>query len=151
MMSNNYRKDIDVYSQQCMPEQDGAGWKVYRPNSMRRVSAVKELNRLKTQLSEECKITEAVKQSHFDRIKQVNAQIKKLEARLEINPIDPSADGIYCRDETIRLLQAQLDSVRRKIRHTAHADGCRWDTAPTRKCTCWKSSLRKAFNGEDDG
>lgn len=49
-MSENYRKDVDVYSENCMPEQDKATKQVYRPNSMRRVSAVKELNRLKAQL-----------------------------------------------------------------------------------------------------
>ena len=49
-MSKNYRKNVDVYSQNYMPERDRATWKVYRPNSMRRVSAVKELNRLKAQL-----------------------------------------------------------------------------------------------------
>lgn len=45
-MSENYRKDVDVYSEHCMPEMDGNTKKVYRPNSMRQVSAVKELNRL---------------------------------------------------------------------------------------------------------
>lgn len=51
-MSENYRKDVDVYSEHCMPEMDGKTKKVYRPNSMRQVSAVKELNRLHAKIVE---------------------------------------------------------------------------------------------------
>lgn len=45
-MSENLRKDINEYTQ-CM----GRGF-VLRPNSMRRVSAVKELERLRAKLKE---------------------------------------------------------------------------------------------------
>ena len=44
-MNNNTRKDIDSYSEA------GYGF-VYRPNSMQRVKAVNELNRLQQELEE---------------------------------------------------------------------------------------------------
>ena len=36
------------------------------------------------------------------------AELDKLRERLEINPEFPAYDGIVCRDETIRLLDAQV-------------------------------------------
>ena len=52
MMSGNWRKDVDVYSQSCSPEMDKteATMFVFRPGSMRKVSAVKELNRLRAHI-----------------------------------------------------------------------------------------------------
>lgn len=45
-MSDNYRKNISDYTLPLHAK----GTKVYRPNSMRQVSAEKELNRLQSQV-----------------------------------------------------------------------------------------------------
>lgn len=47
-MSENWRKDIGQYTVMCSPRprMDKPGQKVFRPHSMRRVSATLELNRL---------------------------------------------------------------------------------------------------------
>ena len=45
-------------------------------------------------------------------------RIKELEARLEIDPRHPY-DGIACRDETIRLLEAELATLRANARNAA--------------------------------
>jgi hypothetical protein len=51
-MSENYRKEVTVYSKFCNPVDDisNESFKVYRPHSMRQVNAVFELNRLVVQL-----------------------------------------------------------------------------------------------------
>jgi hypothetical protein len=53
-MSENWRKDINEYTVMCSPGRgrDKPGQLVFRPNSMRRVSATKELNRLTAEIRE---------------------------------------------------------------------------------------------------
>ena len=60
-MSDNYRKTVDVYSQWCDPRmKPDKSHTVYRPFSMRKVSATKELNRL------------------LERNKELEAQLEKV-------------------------------------------------------------------------
>ena len=44
-----------------------------------------------------------------------DARIAELEKRLEISPEAPAYDGIYCRDETIRMQDEIIDSARSRI------------------------------------
>ena len=62
-MSENYRKDVAEYTDKCMPNQKGPSQRVYRPHSMRQVSACKELNRLKDKLTA---ITEQIESERFN-------------------------------------------------------------------------------------
>ena len=73
-MSENYRKTVPIYSQFCMPKQTpDKTHTVYRPFSLRKVSATKELNRL------------------ADTIKTLEAKLEKI-AELPIK-IQANADG----------------------------------------------------------
>ena len=62
------------------------------------------------------------------------AEITRLRARLEVEPGWPeSADGIACRDETIRLQDARIASLRAEV-DEARDDASIWrpsETAPT--------------------
>jgi hypothetical protein len=48
---------------------------------------------------------------HYATARAILAHIDALTARLEISPDAPEYDGIYCRDETIRLLEQKLAKV----------------------------------------
>jgi len=76
---SNYRKNVDVYSEHCMPEQDKNTTKVFRPNSMRQVSAVKELNRLTAYIKE---LEKHCKQSHVVDAKTISLMSHQLGVRL---------------------------------------------------------------------
>ena len=59
-----------------------------------------------------------------DVIAKKDAEIAELKRRLEIRPDSPY-DGIYCRDETIRLLEQQIERLRNMlydVERQAHVD-----------------------------
>jgi hypothetical protein len=66
-MGENYRKNVDKYTQWCDPKRKGPKQRVYRPHSMRMVDACAELNRL---------------QAHIDRLERINAGLADDNSRL---------------------------------------------------------------------
>ena len=58
-------------------------------------------------------------------VEQAKAEIESLRIRLEIDPSHPY-DGIYCRDETIRGLEKEIERLR--------AGGCARDQGTTQYC-----------------
>ena len=47
--------------------------------------------------------------------KRLREEVSRLEARLEVDPRH-SYDGIYCRDETIKLLEERIDNLRSGVK-----------------------------------
>lgn len=58
-------------------------------------------------------------------VEQAKAEIESLRTRLEVDPSHPY-DGIYCRDETIRGLEKEIERLR--------AGGCARDQGTTQYC-----------------
>ena len=48
-------------------------------------------------------------------IQSQSKRIAELEARLEFNPEAPEIDGIYCRDETIRLQEVRIAELESEL------------------------------------
>jgi hypothetical protein len=93
-VSENYRKNVDVYTQIVCQNGTKAAWKVYRPNSMRRVSAVKELNRLKAQLARsDRKEIEAVYRVNNKLQAQVERMEKVLKERVPRSVYEAALNG----------------------------------------------------------
>jgi len=84
-MGENYRKNTSEYSQWCDPKKKpDKSHTVYRPFSMRKVSATKELNRLNQQIIELEAQVESVRQwseskihSHIEIVREIRKALEQ--------------------------------------------------------------------------
>ena len=72
-------------------------------------SIAKEINKMRKAIADE-----------FKRAERAESRINELEARLELTPESMGHDGIYARDETIRLQDKRIDELEQADRDAKH-------------------------------
>ena len=98
------------------------------------------------EILDECKKVSVKMHRMFEERQQHIKRIEELETRLEVS-LEHEHDGIFCRDETIRLQDKRIEELDGALREIA---GMRPDNDLYYSCECWIEA-EKALSTNDKG